>query len=253
MEHFTIIPLRVGDYVGLEHTNFTYGHNQGKKLPCPIIAYLLRSRNMTVLVDTGPSSEEETRKNRHTPLTQTEDQRILNALKKHGATPETIDAVIMTHLHYDHCYGMFHFTRQPIYIQRREWEYALNPLPCHYVVYESQLAGYFPPFLREIDKLRTVLVDGEKELVPGLTLVPLPGHTPGMQGVLVAARGGNRLIASDAVPIFENWEQYTPPLPSGLHVDLVSYYQTLERIASYNCPILPGHDARVFELYGPDG
>jgi glyoxylase-like metal-dependent hydrolase (beta-lactamase superfamily II) len=250
MEHFTIVPLRVGNYVGLEHTGFTYGHNQGKKLPCPIIVYLLKSKNMTVLVDTGPSSPEETARNKHPAVTQTEEQQLLNALKKYGASPDSIDAVIITHLHYDHCYGNIHFTRQPLYIQKKEWEYALNPLPCHYVTYESQLAGYFPPFLRDIDKQQLRLIEGEKALAPGLALIPLPGHTPGLQGVLVSTKDGDRLITSDAVPLFENWEQYTPPLPSGIHVNLFEYYRTLERIASYGCPILPGHDSRVFELYG---
>ena len=249
MDRFTIIPLKVGAYVGLEHSSFTLGQNQGKKLPCPIIAFLLKSKSATILVDTGPGTPELMAARRHPAVTQTEDEQLLNALKKQGVTPDNIDFVINTHLHYDHCYGNIHFTRQPIYLQKKEWIYAMDPLPTHWLQYESHYAGMFPPFLRDIDKLNMVLVDGKVELIPGISLVPLPGHTPGMQGVLVSTNEGNRFIVSDAIPIYENWENYNPRLPSAIMTSLVDYFATIKVIESYDCPIIPGHDARVFELY----
>jgi Zn-dependent hydrolases, including glyoxylases len=251
MDSFRIIPLKVGAYVGLEHSSFTLGQNLGKKLPCPIIAFLLKSINSTILVDTGPGTPELMAERRHPAITQTEDEQLLNALSRHGVTPDDIDFVINTHLHYDHCYGNIHFTKQPIYLQRKEWIYAMDPLPTHWLTYESQYAGMFPPFLRNIDKQNIVLIDGKKELAPGITLVPLPGHSPGMQGVLVATSKGNRFIVSDAIPIYENWNNYSPRLPSGIMTSLTDYYDTLKVIESYDCPILPGHDPKVFELYPP--
>ena len=250
MDRFTIIPLKVGAYVGLDHSGFTFGQNLGKKLPCPIIAFLLKSKSVTALVDTGPGTPELMAERRHPAITQTEDERLLNALKKHGVTPDDIDFVVNTHLHYDHCYGNVHFTnKQPIYLQRQELFYAMDPLPVHWLTYESFRVGMFPPFLRDIEKQNLVLVDGKVEVVPGITLIPLPGHSPGMQGVLVATREGNRFIVSDAIPIFENWENFTPRLPSGIMTSLTDYYATIKVIESYDCPIIPGHDPRVFDLY----
>lgn len=247
MERFQIIPIKVGHYLGLEHSNFSYGHFFGEKIQVPIIMYLLKSSNTTILVDTGITTPEWINKY-HPPIEQTADEFPIQALHNLGLTPDMVDFVVITHLHYDHCFNNCYFTQSPIIIQKKEWEYALNPLPCHYATYESHYAGFLPPFLKDIEKQKIRLIDGEQELVSGIRLIPLPGHSPGFQGVMVATDNGDRFIVSDTVPIYKNWE-HTPRLPSGLHVNLADYYATMEKIASYNCPILPGHDEKVLELH----
>ena len=250
MERFRIIPIKIGQFLGLEHSNFTYGHSFGDKIPVPIIMYLLKGSKTSILVDTGCAPPDWANKY-HPPITQTEDQIPSNALKKHGITPDNLDFVIITHMHWDHAFNNGDYTKCPIIVQKKEWEYALNPLPCHYHTYESQHGGFYPPFLRNIENQKLRIIEGEREIVPGVRVIPLPGHTPGMQGVHVATDDGDRLICSDAVPLYENWE-HQPRLPSGIHCNLFDYYATLEKIASFNCPILPGHDAKVFDLY-PNG
>src|SRR5262249_42586222 len=72
------------------------------------------------------------------------------------------------------------------------------------VIFDVGQPGYGPRWMPVFDRMQ--VVDGDVELLPGLDLVCLPGHTPGMQGVSVATAGGAYLIAGDAVPLYENWE-----------------------------------------------
>jgi Metallo-beta-lactamase superfamily len=88
-----------------------------------------------------------------------------------------IDVVVNTHLHFDHCGGNHLFAGRPIYVQRRELDDARSE--DDYTIREWV----------EAPGVRYVPVDGELELLPGLRLVPAPGHTPGSQVVVVETGG----------------------------------------------------------------
>jgi N-acyl homoserine lactone hydrolase len=97
----------------------------------------------------------------------------LQPLSEQDLDLESIDIVVSTHLHYDHCGGNHLFAGKPIYVQRRELEDARGPEP--YTIREWV----------DAPGVEYVAVDGEHELLPGLRLVPAPGHTAGMQVVVV--------------------------------------------------------------------
>ena len=78
-----------------------------------------------------------------------------------------IDIVVNTHLHFDHCGGNHLFAGKPIYVQRRELDDARTQ--DDYTIREWV----------DAPGVRYVPVDGELELLPGLRLVPAPGHTRG--------------------------------------------------------------------------
>ena len=83
------------------------------------------------------------------------------------------DIVVNTHLHFDHCGGNHLFADRPIYVQRRELDDARSE--DDYTIREWV----------EGPGVRYMPVDGELDLLPGLRLVPAPGHTRGMQVVVV--------------------------------------------------------------------
>jgi N-acyl homoserine lactone hydrolase len=96
-----------------------------------------------------------------------------------------IDMVVNTHLHFDHCGGNQLFAGRPIYVQRQELDDARSE--DDYTIREwvdAPGVEYMP-------------VDGELELLPGLRLVPAPGHTPGTQVVVVGAGEHPVVIAGD--------------------------------------------------------
>src|SRR5262245_45350140 len=111
-----------------------------------------------------------------------------------------IDLVVNTHLHFDHCGGNRLFAGKPIYVQRRELDDARNQ--DDYTIREWV----------DAPGVRYVPVDGEHELLPGLRLVPAPGHTRGMQGVVVET-GGRPVVVGGGVAVWSG--ELDPPHTEG--------------------------------------
>ncbi|HEY7736428.1 MAG TPA: MBL fold metallo-hydrolase [Candidatus Limnocylindrales bacterium] len=118
---------------------------------------------------------------------------IVPALEQAGFAPDSIDIVAMSHLHYDHAGGLLRadgskaFPRATIVAQRAEWEIALDENP-------RILASYDQPELRLVRDWGAVgWADGERELLPGVSVVRTGGHSKGHQAILVRGDGGRTL------------------------------------------------------------
>lgn len=230
-----IVPLHVGDIVR-DKSSFTCLRNQGLKIELPIICWLIETNGAKVIVDTGTNAPNETAEH-HKPLSRTKQQELPVVLDSLGVNPGDVDLVILTHLHWDHCYNNHLFPNAEFLVQRNELRYAIAPLPLHVHAYD------FAPIVNT--KYR--VIDGDKELGNGISVVCTPGHTPGFQSVLVVGPRRRVLIASDTIPLFENWCE-KPPVPSGVFNNLEQYYSTFEKISSLNADlVLPGHDVKVFD------
>jgi glyoxylase-like metal-dependent hydrolase (beta-lactamase superfamily II) len=96
------------------------------------------------------------------------------------------------------------------------------------------------------------LVDGDTVVADGVTALLTPGHTPGLQAVVVDTGEKVYAIASDNVPYESSWRGPLREdwIPSGIHVSLEDCYLSMERLASVADVILPSHDACVLE-WGP--
>ena len=147
----------------------------------PVYVHVLDHPDARVLVDTGI-------KELH-PAVADLDPR-LRALDEPDLDVAGIDLVVNTHLHFDHCGGNHLFPGKPIYVQRRELDDALSEED--YTIREwVQAPG-----------VRYVPVDGELELLPGIRLVPAPGHTRGTQVVVIEAANRPTVIGGDVAVWF---------------------------------------------------
>lgn len=243
---WTITPVDLGTLVGFDKSSFTLRHAPGVKLDVPCLAYVLQGGGRTILVDTGPCGAERSARH-HRPLRKEPGQELPAALRGLGVDPRDIDLVLLTHLHWDHCFNLEHLPRAAFVVQRRELAYAACPLPADRAVYEAQIPGIRPPWMGAYDRI--IPVEGDTEVAAGVRVILLPGHTPGFQGVAVATRDGEWAIAGDTIPILENWEKTAgqPKTPSGLYQNLFDYYDSLNRLNAFGSRILPGHDARVLD------
>jgi len=106
--------------------------------------------------------------------------------------PRDVACVINTHLHFDHCGGNRLFPGLPIHVQRREREAAREP-------------GYTIAEWVEFEGARYVELDGKAEIVPGVRVIPTPGHSPGHQSVLVDTDDGLVVVAGD---VAYRWEDF---------------------------------------------
>ncbi len=121
---------------------------------------------------------------------------IAAAMETAGFDPATVDVVALSHLHFDHAGGLLRadggraFPRASIVAQRAEWEVALgnNPrLVASYVQAELALVR---------DWGAESWVEGQREILPGVSVVPTGGHSTGHQAVVVRGGGaGGRTLA----------------------------------------------------------
>ena len=111
------------------------------------------------------------------------------------AIPRDVACVINTHLHFDHCGGNRLFAGTPIYVQRLEREAA-------------RAEGYTIAQWVEFEGATYVELEGEQEVLPGLRVVPTPGHTPGHQSVLVETDDGLVVVAGD---VAYTWSAFDAP------------------------------------------
>jgi N-acyl homoserine lactone hydrolase len=102
-----------------------------------------------------------------------------------------VDVVVNTHLHFDHCGGNHLFAGKPTYVQRQELDDARNQ------------DDYTIPEWVDPPGMNYIPVDGELELLPGVRLLPAPGHTRGSQIVVVDGAGGPTIIAGDTAVWFD--------------------------------------------------
>ncbi len=126
---------------------------------------------------------------------------LLDDLARAGLGVNDIDIVINTHLHFDHCGWNTRrangkvlptFPNARYFIQRGEWEHALHPT-------ERDAASYVTEFFRAAEA-QTELLEGNQEIVPGVSVEVMPGHTRHMQCVWIKSEGQHACFVGDLVP-----------------------------------------------------
>ena len=114
---------------------------------------------------------------------------ILAALEAAGFEPDSVDVVALSHLHFDHAGGLLRadgekaFPRAAVVAQRAEWQIAFDG--------NSRIvASYDQP---ELELVRAWgeegWVDGEREILPGVSVVRTGGHSAGHQAIVVRGAG----------------------------------------------------------------
>lgn len=204
-------------------TSVTLGHRRAtwswfnylEDRPEPILiayhAWVISDGTRNVLVDTGPSGEEALARGFEGMRSITE------VLPEHGIDPETIDTVILTHLHWDHASAASAFPNARFHIQQSEIDFFLgdawrNPATSRFFSHRKMLTYL-------VSSGQTIAVHDRAEPLLGIRLIRVGGHTPGSQIVAVETRQGLEVITGDLIPMNRN---YTQAIPTGILVDLLA-------------------------------
>jgi glyoxylase-like metal-dependent hydrolase (beta-lactamase superfamily II) len=168
--------------------------------PLALNSLLVRSQGSTVLIDTGIGTKLD---DKQRAIYYPGDYgHLLRRLRSLGVQPDDVDAVINTHLHYDHCgwntanvqgQPLPTFPRAKYYVQRGEYEAAIHPNDRNRASY---LADNFTP-LAETSQLE--LIDGETSITPEIHVVPTPGHTADHASVVISSAGETAMFIGDIV------------------------------------------------------
>jgi len=178
---------------------------------------LIEGKGQRVLVDSGIGTKDDPKFRDIFAVERPEG--LLEDLAALGVKPEDVTTVACTHLHFDHCGGGTTrgedggvkptFPQAHYLIRRTEWEDA------HHANVRNR-ASYIPDNYDPIEKAgQLILHDDDVEILPGVTLRNLPGHTRGHQGVFFDFPEGRALYAVDLIPTVAHL-----PLPYIMGYDL---------------------------------
>ncbi len=166
------------------------------------------------------------------------------ALESIHLTPEKIDIVIQTHLHFDHCYNTRKCVNAQILVQEAELSFARNPVPFEGIYRKDLFEG-----------LNIKSIKGDKNLFPGIELMLVPGHSAGGQAVCIETEKGKAVI-SGLCGIMENFfPQSVHPMAGnettilpGIMLDAVKAFDSIVRMREIADVILPLHEPKILDL-----
>jgi glyoxylase-like metal-dependent hydrolase (beta-lactamase superfamily II) len=175
------------------------------RIPLGLRCLLVETPAALVLIDNGVGNKEDAKfcdiygiENAGAPT------RLEDALRAAGFRPDDVDIMIDTHLHFDHAGGntyrdeegalQLSFPRARYFVQKGEWEFA-------HLRNERIRASYLPHNIDPVHAAgRLELVEGEREIVPGITVWPTPGHTPHHQSVVIRSGAEAAIFLADVMP-----------------------------------------------------
>jgi glyoxylase-like metal-dependent hydrolase (beta-lactamase superfamily II) len=201
---------------------------------------LIRTGKQTVLVETGMGNKLSERMVKFYG----QPAQLLSNLAAGGVSPEDIDIVINTHLHFDHCgWNTIRnkegkivptFPQAKYYAPEGEWQYARSPS-------ERDAISYIPDnYDPLVQSGQMTLLKGGEEIVPGISVKTFPGHTANMQAVIVRSGGRTACYISDLIPTTAHID-----LTWGMAFDLYPL-ETIESKKQYYAESVPEKWLTVF-------
>ncbi len=222
---------------------FFYRESTHEPLTLHYFVWLILGGPYPVLVDTGfPEDEARARGMRDyiTPAA---------AVERAGVKAADIPVALITHLHYDHWAGHHYFPKAEYWIQREEVAFWTGPW------------GRYPAFgqsanVESLSRLVTVnyagrvrFVEGEREVLPGLRVHRVGGHTAGLQIVTVQTARGTVVLTSDASHFYRNVETRQPVQIISSLPEMLQAFETIHELAGREKLIVAGHDPQVAERF----
>jgi N-acyl homoserine lactone hydrolase len=175
------------------------------------------------------------------PVIEGED--TIGRLKKLGLTPDDIDTVILTHLHYDHLANIHLFRKADIIINRKGWHVALHPPHRFFDSFPKPILNYMQQEM--MGQIR--LVADREVVLPGIEVIWTGGHTVCSQAVKIQTEQGAVILAGDVAFLFENIETEHP---IGYAINVQDCVLAIMRLKQEGGLVLPNHDPLVYERYG---
>ena len=230
--------------------------NPNERIDCPVISYLIQTDNGNIVVDTGLDPFFATdpqihqgkydfigfgHKGKFEALVERQDD-IRERLKQHNLGTQDIRFVINTHLHHDHVGGNRYFTESTIIVHKEEYRFALFPDEYYSLAYDRSLW--------DLPSLKYELIEGDRVITPGVTVIHTPGHTPGHLAVIVdCPKDGTVVIAGDTV---HNEQNFTRRVPLGADnsMDAVQVVQSIDILRAIversKGLLIPSHDIQFY-------
>jgi glyoxylase-like metal-dependent hydrolase (beta-lactamase superfamily II) len=172
--------------------------DEKNRVPTGLNSVLVRTGEKNILIETGAGNK--------LPEKMVEiygqPAKLLERLSAAQVSPDDIDIVINTHLHFDHCgWNTIRqggklaptFPNAQYYVQEGEWKHAHeNQRDTVSYLHEN-----YDPL---VESGQLTLLRGDREIVPGISVEVFPGHTRDMQAVVIQSGGKTACYISDLIP-----------------------------------------------------
>jgi glyoxylase-like metal-dependent hydrolase (beta-lactamase superfamily II) len=238
-----IYAIKYGHHSRRSSANFIHGDPHDVLQPIDFFVWAIVGPSGTIVVDTG--MDEAMGKKREREITKS----VREGLAALGIAADKVDKVILSHLHYDHCGNYDLFPQAHYRLQDREMAYATGRCMCHQALRLPFEADDVVSMVRKVFAGRVAFHDGEDEIVPGVTVHRIGGHSKGLQSVRVKTRLGYVVLAADASHLYAHMDSGRVfPLTYNIE-EVVEGYVTLKRLASSPRHVVPGHDPLVLARY----
>lgn len=156
-------------------------------------------------------------------------------LRQIGLEFGDVTRVVLSHLHADHSGHLKRMPQARITIQKAEWDYAFSG---------EALPSWFPSDY-DLPALAWDIIEGDREILPGLRVLSTPGHSPGHQSLLVdLPKTGRVILAADVGDLLLNFDREILP---GEAADDDAALASIRRINS-----LVAEGAQLFLTHDPD-
>ncbi|HEX3177757.1 MAG TPA: N-acyl homoserine lactonase family protein [Methylomirabilota bacterium] len=170
-------------------------------------------------------------------------------VERAGVKPADIPTALITHLHYDHWAGHSLFPKAEYWIQQDEVAFWTGPF------------GSTPAFRgsANVDALarlttlnygqRVKIIHGDRDVLPGIRVHRVGGHTAGLQIVSVQTARGPVVLTSDAAHFYHNVETRQPVQIITSLPEMLTAFETIHELAGKEKLIVAGHDPQVSERF----
>ena len=243
IETFRVFAIKYAHHERLSSANFIGGDSHDVPMPLDYFVWAIVGAGRTFIVDTGFDPAMAAKRGRR--ITNTVDR----GLRAIGIEPDSVEDVIVTHMHYDHAGNVPLFGAARYHLQDKEMEFATGRCMCHGMMRHGYEAADVSQMVHCVFDERVQFHNGSTEIAPGIELHHIGGHTRGLQSVRVRTRRGFVVLASDASHFYAHIEQNRLfPIVENV-ADMLEGFQTLRKLATSPQHIIPGHDPLVMQRY----
>lgn len=233
----SIKPLFLGKFKASKG-QYTYFVDWEKVIWVANACWYIRAGDKNVLVDTGIAQADFEKYLYGQPYEPAKS--FIEALDSVGITPDDVDIVIQTHLHFDHCGHTALCKNAKIIVQETELKFAYSPHALFFGSYSTR-------FLKDV---RFHVIHGDCQILPDIRVIFVPGHTPGTQAVAVDTKEGVAVISGfcsikENFSPPENMRTRWPILAPGVSVNSLQAFDNAMKIKGLADIIIPNHDVDV--------
>ena len=240
---YEIYAIKYGDRMGQRGSMFVQGDPHDAPIAMDYFIWVIRNDRHTIVIDVGYDKEEGEGRGRSFLRSPVEGLALLDI------DANTIEDVIITHMHYDHAGTLDDFPAARFHLQESEMNYATGKHMCHEPFGHAYAPGHVCTMVRSVFDGRVAFHDGDAEGAPGISVHWIGGHTAGVQCVRVLTKRGWVVLASDAAHFYENMEAIAPFPIVYSAADMVQGYVKMRGLAESGRHIIPGHDPLVMARY----